>query len=184
MVEIRKAKMIVNKSGAGNSTFRATLPASWIRRMGLGEDLRNLKLGFNGKEITIKNNEEEIEMLNKLLEVAKVEVEKEMKEVGFVYDGDNAERFLDKLAEKLVSDEVLKGNDDIDFYYEKEGEIEELSEELLANIKEYVKDNYNHVGEVDDRGDYAGYYHDTEKLYESVKELESDFEIGSNKHEH
>lgn len=158
-METRKARMIVNKSGAGNSTFRATLPATWIRQMGLSEDLRNLKLKFNGKEITIKNNEGEIEMLNRLLEVAKVEVEKEMNERNYIYDGDNTDRFLDELAKELVKNEILKGDDDIDLYYEKEGEIEELSEELLEKVSDFVKEKYKHVGNASNRGDYTGYYY-------------------------
>ena len=56
-MEVRKAKMIVNKSGAGSSTFRATLPSSWVREMGLDEEKRNLKLYFDGERIIIKNNE-------------------------------------------------------------------------------------------------------------------------------
>lgn len=56
-MEVRKARMIVNKAGAGNSTFRATLPASWIREMGLGENNRDLKLEFDGEKIIISNNE-------------------------------------------------------------------------------------------------------------------------------
>jgi len=59
MQETRKAKMIVNKSGSGNSTFRATLPNKWIREMGLDETERNLELSFDekNKEIIIKKEE-------------------------------------------------------------------------------------------------------------------------------
>ncbi|WP_353096269.1 hypothetical protein [Tissierella praeacuta] len=60
-MEVRKAKMIVNKSGSGNSTFRATLPNSWIRQMGLNEDVRGLILEFDGEKITIRNSGEENE---------------------------------------------------------------------------------------------------------------------------
>lgn len=52
--EIRTARMIVNKAGAGNSTFRVTLPTTWIRQMGLSEDVRNLKLTFDGEKIIIE----------------------------------------------------------------------------------------------------------------------------------
>ena len=127
MFKDRKARMIVNKSGGergGSSTFRVTLPASWVRKMGLNENKRNLRLEFDGKEITIKNNEEEIRMLEKLLRIAKGEVEKE-----------------------------------IDLYYEKEGEIEELSEALLEEIETHMKKKYKHDGSVDDSGAYTGCYY-------------------------
>ncbi|MGF7059301.1 hypothetical protein [Brassicibacter mesophilus] len=145
-MEKRKARMIVNKAGAGNSTFRATLPALWIREMGLSEDDRDLKLFFDGKVITIKNNEEEIIMLEKLLEIAKIEIENEMNRLGFIDDSDNCDRFLDELAKELVEKELLQGKDDIDLLYEKEDEIEELSGELLELIKEHVSGNYSSEG--------------------------------------
>ena len=58
-MEKRKAKMIVNKSGGGNSTFRATLPNKWIREMGLNEENRELLLEFDGEKITIENQDKE-----------------------------------------------------------------------------------------------------------------------------
>lgn len=146
-MEIRKAKLLANtrKSGSGGTTFRATLPSTWIRKMGLSEKNRDLKLEFDGKQIIIKNNEEEVKMMNNLLEKAKMEIEKEMEEMGYIDDSDNADRFLDELARKLVEKEILQGDDDIDLYYEKEGEIEELAEDLLEELNVYTSDKYNLV---------------------------------------
>lgn len=59
MLEIREAKMIVNQSGSGSNTFRVTLPAVWIRKMGLSETERNLKLSFDGEKIVIEKDNEE-----------------------------------------------------------------------------------------------------------------------------
>ena len=69
-METRKAKMIVNKSGSGNSTFRATLPNSWIREMGLNEDVRELELSFDGETITIKKERDEmiIDKIERMIE--------------------------------------------------------------------------------------------------------------------
>ena len=60
MKEIRKAKLLANvrKSGTGGTTFRATLPSAWVREMGLSEDIRDLQICFNGKEIIIRNEKE------------------------------------------------------------------------------------------------------------------------------
>lgn len=58
-MEERKAKLITTKGGSGSSTFRATLPAKWIRVMGLNEETRNLILKFDGKKILIENDKEE-----------------------------------------------------------------------------------------------------------------------------
>jgi len=143
----RKARMIVNVSGGkrgGSSIFRATLPTTWVRQMGLGEEVRNIKLFFDGEQIIIKNNEEEIKMLKKLLKKALQEVEVEMNRAGFIDDSDDMpERFLDGLAKKLVETELAPYPYDIELYYEKEKEIEELAEELLTMIKEEIMPDYN-----------------------------------------
>lgn len=174
MLETRKAKMIVNRSGGkrgGSSTFRATLPASWVREMGLSEDQRNLKLEFDGETIIIKNNEEEVKMLEKLLGIAKMGIEKEMEAVGYIDDSDNCERFLDGLARKLVEKELVPDKNDLDQFYEKEGEIEELSEDLLEEIKKHIKKKYKHEGSVNDRGDYTGCYYKDKKGLKKWEEL-------------
>lgn len=158
-METQKFIMTVNKGGSGGVTYRSTLPVDWVRKMGLGEDNKNLKLEFNGESITITNNEEEVKMLNGLLEKAKIEIEGEIEKVGFIDDSDNYDRFLDELAKKLTEKEILKGNDDIDLYYEKEGEIEELSESLLEEIESYMKKTYKSKGSSNDRGDYTGCYY-------------------------
>ena len=58
-METRKAKLIATKGGSGSSTFRATIPSSWVRRMGLNEETRGLVLKFNGEKIIIENDKEE-----------------------------------------------------------------------------------------------------------------------------
>ena len=141
--KIRRAILSVGKSGGkrgGSSTFRATLPTTWIREMGLSEKARNIKLKFDGEQIVIKNNEEEIKLLEKLLKIAKEKIKEEMaRDVGFIDDSDDMpERFLDCLAKELVENELVPNKDDIELYYEKEGEIEELAEELLNMIKEEI----------------------------------------------
>src|SRR5690606_2826438 len=127
---IRRARLSVGKSGGkrgGSSTFRATLPTSWIREMGLSEKARNLKLEFDGEQIIIKNNEEERKMLEKLLKKAMEEVGKEMDRTGFINDTDDIpEKLLDyieALAIDLVTNELVSDPDNIELYYEKEEDI-------------------------------------------------------------
>lgn len=165
MLEIEKKILSANKGGSGGVTYRVALPVHWIRKMGLGEDAKNLKLEFDGETITIKNNEEEVKMLERLLDLAKIEIEKEMDILGYIDDSDNNDRFLDELAKRLVEEEILQGNDDIELYYEKEIEIEELTEELSEIIAEYMKKTYKRKGDCSERGDYTGcYYKDKEGL--------------------
>lgn len=53
-MEARRAKLVVNKAGSGSTTFRSTLPAAWIREMGLDENNRDLRLIFDGEKIIIE----------------------------------------------------------------------------------------------------------------------------------
>lgn len=101
-------------------------------------------------------------MKKELLEKAREEIEKEMNRVGFIDDSDNCDRFLDELSRNLA-EKVLVPNDDIELYYEKEAEIEELSEELLEMIKDEIMIEYNKIDFINERGDYTGCYYSTKK---------------------
>lgn len=57
-LESREMKLLATKGGSGSSTFRVTLPTTWVREMGLNEDKRDLNLYFNGSEIIIRNKKE------------------------------------------------------------------------------------------------------------------------------
>lgn len=176
-MEERKARLGVRKAGGtatkGSVSFSATLPNNWIRDMGLGVDNRNLKLIFEDNKIVIVNNEEEVRMLNKIEELVKVEIEKEMNKKGYIDDSDNQDRFLDDTISVTTEKVVLKDNNDIEAYYENEDLIEGLKEETLENIQKYMKKNYKEEGSVNDRGDYTGCYY---KNKEGLKKWEESME--------
>lgn len=46
-MEKREAKILWSKSGKGSDTTRVTLPVSWIRKMGITTDLREVELFFD-----------------------------------------------------------------------------------------------------------------------------------------
>ena len=112
-MEVRKAKMIANKSGAGSSTFRATLPSSWVREMGLDEEKRNLKLYFDGERIIIKNNdnEEEIRMLKKFAHL------EELEHQGLIPATREDEKVIQEHINNLAIDERLTIDDALRVYY-------------------------------------------------------------------
>ncbi len=64
-MEVRKRRLMVNKAGgtAGKDSvnYRVSLPAPWLKDMGLGAGSRNLKLEFDGKKIIITKEESEDE---------------------------------------------------------------------------------------------------------------------------
>lgn len=115
--------------------------------------------------------------MKNLLEKAGVKVQEEIKRVGFVDDSDNTDRFLDNLSQELAKEEILKGNEDIDFYYEKEGEIEELQEELLEEIKDKIMNKYNSFSTCEN-GHYEGCYYEIDKEFNNWDEFNNHFGIG------
>lgn len=60
MIETRKRRLMINKAGgtAGKDSvnYRVSLPAPWIKDMGLSEENRELKLEFDGEKIIIKKS--------------------------------------------------------------------------------------------------------------------------------
>lgn len=104
-------------------------------------------------------------MKKELLEKAKKEIEKEMNRAGYIDDSDLTDRFLDRLAKEVVEQEILKGSDDIDLYYEKEAEIEQKKDELLDLIKNEIMIEYNKISSINDAGDYTGCY------YKDIKDV-------------
>lgn len=100
--------------------------------------------------------------MKKLLEKARKEIKKEMEVKGYIDDSDNCDRFLDELARNLAEKELVNG--DLELYYEKEVEIEELAEKLLDMIKDEMID-YDSVVVSNERGEYSKcYYKDVRGL--------------------
>lgn len=56
--ERRILRCLINKaggnSGAGSKTYRTTLPATWMKELGVSEADRELELTFDGEKIVIK----------------------------------------------------------------------------------------------------------------------------------
>lgn len=110
-------------------------------------------------------------MKKELLKKASEEIRKEMYEVGFIDDSDDISRFLDNLARELAKEEILEGNEDIDFYYEKECEIEELQEKLLKEIKDKIMSKYNRFSTCQN-GHYAACYYEIDKEFKNWDEFD------------
>jgi len=108
--------------------------------------------------------------MKNLLEKAGVKIQEEIKRVGFIDDSDNTDRFLDNLSQELAKEEILKSNTDIDLYYEKECEIEELQEKLLQKIKDKIMNKYNHFATCED-GHYKSYYYEIDKEFNTWDEF-------------
>lgn len=119
-----------------------------------------------------------IEIMKNLLQKAEVKIQEEIKRVGFIDDSDNTDRFLDNLAKKLAEEEILQGNDDIDFYYEKEYEIKEMQEKLLEKIKDRIMSKYNSFEVFSKRGHCEAYYYEIDKKFNTLKEFNNHFGIG------
>ena len=53
MIEIRRIKITLARSGNGSLSPRITLPTKWIREMGIEELNREMKVTFDGEKIII-----------------------------------------------------------------------------------------------------------------------------------
>ena len=118
----------------------------------------------------VRETKKEDVNMKKLLQKARKKVEEEMKRVGFIDDSDNSDRFLDNLSQKLAKEEVLKGNENIDFYYEKEDEIEQLQEKLLEEIRDKIMGKYNRFYECKN-GQYIACFYETIDGLKAWKEV-------------
>lgn len=54
MIEIRRIKITLARSGNGSLSPRITLPTKWIREMGIEELNREMKVSFDGEKIIIE----------------------------------------------------------------------------------------------------------------------------------
>ena len=114
--------------------------------------------------------------MKNLLQKAELKIQEEIKRVGFIDDTDNTDRFLDNLSQELAKEEILKGNEDINFYYDKESEIEELQEKLLEEIKDKIMSKYNHFSTCES-GHYKGCYYEIDKEFSNWDEFNNHFGI-------
>ena len=57
MIEIRRIKITLARSGNGSLSPRITLPTQWIREMGIEESNREMKVSFDGEKIIIERIE-------------------------------------------------------------------------------------------------------------------------------
>ena len=54
MIEIRRIKITLARSGNGSLSPRITLPTKWIREMGIEESNREMKVSFDWEKIIIE----------------------------------------------------------------------------------------------------------------------------------
>jgi len=116
--------------------------------------------------------------MKKLLQKAELKIREEMDRRGFIDDSDYTNRFLDNLALELAKEKILKNNDDIDFYYEKEYEIEELQVKLLKEIKEKIMNKYRLFCTCNEYGYYKACYYEVDKDFETWDEFNNHFGLG------
>ena len=145
----RKARLVVNKSGGTGkgSTFRATLPTAWVRQMGLGEEARDIKLEFDGKEIKIKNERGK--------KMKKFELVKNSIEINW--------REKDKIAEGCTMDqgdcdpELIKSFDNKDEALEELKNYKSDIRELNGNLGKYYEiiEYYIQENTYDEDGDFV-----------------------------
>ena len=116
--------------------------------------------------------------MRNLLIKAKEKIEVEINSIGYIFDCDNSDRFLDNVSKELASQEILQGNDDIDFYYEHEEQIELLANDLLNEIKTNIMSKLNTFSTCTEDGIFRCVYYSIDETFRKWDEFYNHFSIG------
>ncbi len=107
-------------------------------------------------------------MLEKMFEMVKKNVVEEMEKKGFIFDGDNTDRFIDEEIRKEIEKNCEDYEKGIDLYFD----------ELENKIQNFMRENYKKVGKCNEQGIYVGYFYKYDCHFETVEDLENFFGIG------
>lgn len=168
-MEKRKQNIIFNKSGAGNISYKISLPTTWINDLEVKEDDREVNIYKLSNKIIITKGEIEIDekiVLNEVLE----ECKKELETTGFICDSDNVERFIDNEVRKSI---IALSNE-----YTQDDNLEDYFDDICEQVNDYLKNNYKEVGYYKDNADYVGYFYGNKYDFEDAQELEKHFGLG------
>ena len=78
MLEQRKINMMFQKGGSGSVTTRLAIPKSWVDKMGVTQDEREVIVEFDGERITVRKMNE----MDHLMERIDREIERKMMDTG------------------------------------------------------------------------------------------------------
>lgn len=132
-MEKRKLNVSFNKSGSGSITPRLTLPATWIKELGISQEEREIFIYKIGDNIILSKDENDFKF-------AKMEIDSIIEEKGYILFDDTEEELWKYCYDRYNSVNNFEnsnyGNDKIYFYDKKYhfSSIEELEEAF--NIKE------------------------------------------------
>jgi len=77
-METRKVNVMFQKGGSGSVSTRVALPKSWIDKMGITPDQREVTIEFNGERIEVRK----MNVKEKLYERIDREIERKMMKTG------------------------------------------------------------------------------------------------------
>ena len=126
-MEKRKLNITFNKSGNGSYTPRTTLPAIWIREMGISQEEREVFVYKVGDNIIISKTEND-------LKFAKLEIDSIIENKGYILFDENEEELWKYCYYRYNSINNFGnsnyGNDKVYFYDKKYNfsSIEEIEE--------------------------------------------------------
>lgn len=126
-MEKRKLNITFNKSGNGSYTPRTTLPAIWIREMGISQEEREVFVYKVGDNIIISKTEND-------LKFAKLEIDSIIENKGYILFDENEEELWKYCYDRYNSINNFGnsnyGNDKVYFYDKKYNfsSIEEIEE--------------------------------------------------------
>ena len=78
MLEQRKINMMFQKGGSGSVTTRLAIPKTWVDKMGVTQDEREVIVEFDGERIMVRKMNE----MDRLMERIDREIERKMMDTG------------------------------------------------------------------------------------------------------
>lgn len=77
-MEKRQINMMFQKGGSGSVTTRLAIPKTWVDKMGVTQDEREVIVEFDGERITVRKMNE----MDRLMERIDREIERKMMDTG------------------------------------------------------------------------------------------------------
>lgn len=99
-MEKRQINMMFQKGGSGSVTTRLAIPKTWVDKMGVSQDEREVIVEFDGERITVRK----MNAADKLMERIDREIERKMMDTG-------------RMGMETVTVEVHLSDEDKELFY-------------------------------------------------------------------
>lgn len=98
-----------------------------------------------------------------------IECEDEIRNVGYICESDNADRFVENKVKNAI---INASNENA-----KEDNIEKYFDIIIEKTYDYLKENYKRIGKCKANANYEGYFYNNEFDFSTLEELKNHFKL-------